>query len=265
MVYRPVRSLVTGASSGIGAAFARALAARGSDLVLVARRTDRLRELAAELEGAHGIRTEVVTADLSRPAAGTALREAVAGEIDTVVNNAGFGAHGPFADEDPETIERLIAVDVAAVASVSRAFLPAMRDAGRGAIVNLASTAAFQPVPLMAVYGAAKAFVLSLSEALWQEARPYGVKVLAIAPGFTGTEFFDIAGNEGATVGRMRGPEDVARTALRALDRRSTPPHVVDGAGNAVSAVAARLSPGRLTLPVVERLMRLPESGPPRA
>lgn len=256
MAHRASRSLVTGASSGIGAAFARALAARGSDLVLVARRTDRLRELASELEGAHGIRAEVVTADLSEPAAGRALRAAISGDVDTVINNAGFGDHDALVDADPEVLERMIAVDVTALVDITRAFLPAMLQRRHGAIVNIASTAGFQPVPLMAVYGASKAFVLSFSEAVWQEAKPHGVKVLALAPGFTGTEFFEVAGNADATVGIPRTPADVAATGLRALDRRSTPPHVVDGAGNAVSAVASRLAPRRAVIPVVGRLMR---------
>lgn len=256
MAYRPARSLVTGASSGIGVAFAHALAARGSDLVLVARREDRLRSLATELEGAHGIRAEVVPADLSLPGAGRMLRERVEGTVDTVVNNAGFGAHGPLAEEDPEVLERMIAVDVTAVVDLTRAFLPAMLEARHGAIVNIASTAAFQPVPLMAGYGAAKAFVLSFTEAVWQETRPHGVKALALAPGFTSTEFFDVAGNGEATIGRPRTPAQVVATGLRALDRRSTPPHVIDGAGNAISAIASRLSPRRAVLPVVERLMR---------
>lgn len=257
MAYLPTRSLVTGASSGIGAAFARALAARGSDLVLVARRTDRLRDLADELHAAHGIRAEVVTADLSRPRAGRDLRERIDGDIDTVINNAGFGAHGPVADEDPEVLERLVAVDVTAVVDVTRAFLPELLARRRGAIVNIASTAAFQPVPLMAAYGAAKAFVLSFSQATWQEARRSGVKVLALAPGFTTTEFFDIAGNAEAGHGTEQTPDEVVATGLRALDRGSTPPVVVSGAANAVGAAVSPLAPRRLVLRTVERMMRV--------
>lgn len=257
MTYRATRSLVTGASSGIGAAFARGLAARGSDLVLVARRTDRLTALAAELEAAHGIRAEVITADLAKPAAGRALRKTIDGDVDTVINNAGFGDHGPLVAAHPEVLERMIAVDVAALVDLTRAFLPAMVERGHGAIVNIASTASFQPVPLMAAYGASKAFVLSFSEAMWQETKPHGVKVLALAPGFTATEFSDVAGNAEVTVGVARSAEDVVATGLRALDRRFTPPRVVDGAGNAISAVAASIAPRRAVLPTVERLMRL--------
>jgi short-subunit dehydrogenase len=259
MSYQPRRSLVTGASSGIGAAFARRLAARGSDLVLVARRADRLDALAEELRAAHRVRVDVHPADLAKPGAGRSLRTVIEGDVDTVINNAGLGAHGPLAEADPETLERMIAVDVAAVVDVTRAFLPPMIASGSGAIVNVASTAAFQAVPLMAVYGASKAFVLSFTEAVWHEARPHGVRVTALAPGFTDTEFFDVAGNAEATVGRVRTPDSVAAAGLHALDRRATPPHVVAGVDNAIGAVAARLSPRRLVIPVVGRLMRLPD------
>lgn len=247
-MYRPARTLITGASSGIGAAYARAFAARGSDLVLVARRTDRLQALADELEAAHGIRAEVHTADLSLPAAGRALREAVAGEVDAVINNAGFGVHSLLVDTDPQLLEREIAVDVTALVDITRAFLPAMTAAGRGAIVNVASTAAFQPIPRMAVYGAAKSFVLSFTRAVWDEARGHGVKVLAVAPGATRTEFFDVVGTESAAVGRYQTVDDVVRTTLRALDRKRTPPSVVSGVVNKIGAGVVRFVPaGALT------------------
>ncbi len=247
-MYRPTRTLITGASAGIGAAYAHAFAARGSDLVLVARRTDRLRALAAELEAAHGIRAEVHTADLSLPGAGRALRAAVDGEVDAVINNAGFGVHSLLADTDPELLEREIAVDVTALVDVTRAFLPGMLERRRGAIVNVASTAAFQPIPRMAVYGASKAFVLSFTRAVWDEARRHGVKVLAVAPGATRTEFFDVVGTEAAAVGRYQTPEDVVRTTLRALDRGRTPPSVVSGTVNKLGAWVTRFVPaGTLT------------------
>lgn len=212
MAHRASRSLVTGASSGIGAAFARALAARGSDLVLVARRTDRLRELASELEGAHGIRAEVVTADLSEPAAGRALRAAISGDVDTVINNAGFGDHDALVDAEPEVLEHMIAVDVTALVDITRAFLPAMLQRRHGAIVNIASTAGFQPVPLMAVYGASKAFVLSFSEAVWQEAKPHGVRCWRSHPV-----------SPGPSSSRSRATR-MPRWASRALRRMSRPP-----------------------------------------
>lgn len=256
-MYNPTRVLVTGASSGLGAAYARAFAARGADLVLVARRVDRLEALAAELEAAHGIRAEVLPADLSLPGAGRALRAAVSGEVDAVINNAGFGSHDLLVDADPELLEREIAVDVTALVDITRAFLPELLQRGRGAIVNIASTAAFQPIPRMAVYGAAKAFVLSFTRAVWAEARPHGVKVLAVAPGATRTEFFDVVGTEAAAVGRVQQPDDVIRVTLRALDRRRTPSTVVSGAANAFTAWGTRLVPADALTRMAGRLVEI--------
>jgi len=255
MPFTPTRSLVTGASSGIGAAFARALAERGSDLVLVARREDRLRALAEELTSRHGIRVEVVPADLAEPGIGAQLR-ARTGPVDLLVNNAGFATHGPLADADPERLEQEIDVDVRALVSLTRAYLPDQIAAGRGGLVNVASTAAFQPVPGMAGYGAAKAFVLSFTEAVWHEARPHGVKVLSLSPGSTRTEFFDVVGTRSAAVGRFQTPETVAAIALRALDARRTGPGVVCGAANATTAWLTRFMPRRLVIDVSARMVR---------
>jgi len=170
------------------------------------------------------------------------------GDVDAVINNAGFGVHSLLAETDPELLEREIAVDVTALVDVTRAFLPAMLERGRGAIVNVASTAAFQPIPRMAVYGASKAFVLSFTRAVWDEARRHGVKVLAVAPGATRTEFFDVVGTESAAVGRYQTAEDVVRTTLRALDRSRTPSTVVSGGVNKVGAWVTRFVPaGPLT------------------
>jgi short-subunit dehydrogenase len=254
-MYQPTRTLITGASAGIGAAYARAFAARRSDLVLVARRTDRLKALADELEAAHGIRAEVHTADLSLPGAGRALRAAIEGDVDAVINNAGFGVHSLLVDTDAELLEREIAVDVTALVDITRAFLPAMLEQGRGAVVNVASTAAFQPIPRMAVYGASKSFVLSFTRAVWDEARSHGVKVLAVAPGATRTEFFDVVGTESAAVGRYQTAEDVVQTTLRALDRKRTPPSVVSGAVNKAGAWVVRFVPAATLTTMTGRLV----------
>jgi short-subunit dehydrogenase len=254
MAFTPTRSLVTGASSGIGAAFARALAARGSDLVLVARREDRLHALASELRSQYGITAEVVPADLSRSGIGPELRERT-GPVDTLVNNAGFATHGLLADSDHAKLEDEIHVDVRALVSLTGAYLPDQLAAGRGAVVNIASTAAFQPIPGMAVYGAAKAFVRSFTEAVWHEARPHGVKVLSVSPGATSTEFFDVVGTSSAAVGRFQTPEDVVATALRALDARRTPPGVVSGRGNAMTAAMTRFLPRRMLIDLSGRLV----------
>ncbi|GAB2485487.1 SDR family oxidoreductase [Promicromonospora xylanilytica] len=235
-------TVVTGASSGIGAAFARALAARGSDVVLVARRLDRLQDLASELERDHGVRATPIALDLSEPGVGQALAREVAAHGLTVtglVNNAGFGTDGPFHEEDPDRLRDEIAVDVASLVDISRAFIEPLRQSGRGILVNVASMAAYLPGPDMAVYSAAKAFVLSFTEALWYESRSSGLRVLSLAPGLTRTEFFDdLAG--GAYQGSYQTPEQVVETGLRSLDRGNRRPSVVSGRGNAFAAGLGR-------------------------
>lgn len=260
MSYTPRRALITGASSGIGAAFARAFAARGADVVLVARRADRLDSLAAELGSAHGVEARTLVLDLAQPGVGAILAERLgpAAPIDTVINNAGFGTRSPLAREDPALIEREIAVDVTALVSITRAFLPPMIERGRGAIINVASTASYQPVPGMAVYSASKAFVRTFTEAVWHEARPAGVKVLSLSPGPTRTEFFDVVGTEDAAVGAFQTAEQVVNTALRALDKRSTPPSAISGAANRLSAASVRLVPRRLVLDIAARAVAGP-------
>lgn len=253
--YRPGRSLVTGASSGIGAEFARALAARGSDLVLVARREDRLTALANELEQNHGIHCRTVAWDLSEDASGRRLREIVPEQIDLVVNNAGFAVQGPFADGDADDFERLIAVDIRAVVDICSAFLPDMIHRRDGTIVNVASTTAFQPVPSLAVYAAAKAFVLSFSQSLWYESAQHGVRVFALNPGPTRTEFFDVIGDTAAAAGTYQTPAEVVATALRTLDARRSRPQVISGRRNTVQAIAAGLVPARVLLPTLARML----------
>lgn len=254
MTFTPNRSLVTGASSGIGTAFARALAERGSDLVLVARREDRLRALAEELGSRYSILAEVVPADLARPAIGQQLRNQT-GPIDLLINSAGFATYGPVAASDPSQLEGEIDVDVRALVSITRAYLPDMIGAGYGGVVNIASTAAFQPVPGMAVYSAAKAFVRSFSEAVWHEASPYGVKVLALSPGATRTEFFDVVGTTSAAVGRFQSADAVAAIGLRALDARRTPPGIVCGPANKVAAALSRFLPRRAVIAATARMV----------
>ncbi len=236
--------LITGASAGIGSEFARQLARRGADLVLVARREDRLEALAAQLRTAHGVQAHVIAADLSRPGIGSRLAEEVENigvTVTSVINNAGFATYGPFHEEDPERLRQEIAVDVTAVVDISRAFIEQLRTRGDGFLVNVASMAAYTATPLMSVYGATKAFVLSFTEALWVESRGTGLRVMALSPGATRTEFFDVAGSEKAAGGsRMRTAADVVTTALAALDRKTTPASVIVGRGNRVTAFATR-------------------------
>ncbi|MEU3302485.1 SDR family oxidoreductase [Streptomyces sp. NPDC006678] len=257
--YHGQTTLITGASAGLGAEFARRLATRGSDLVLVARRRERLEELAAELRARHRIQVHVVEMDLATDNPGQALAERMERlgvHVTSVINNAGFAGFGPFHQADPVRLRQEIAVDVTAVVDISRAFIEQLRTAGRGVLVNVASMAAYQPNPRMAVYGATKAFVLSLTEALWEESRGTGLRVLALSPGATRTEFFDVAGTEQAAGGtRLASPADVVRTALTALDRRNPPPSVIAGRMNRVMGfLARRLATRRQVIRAIGRL-----------
>ncbi len=237
-------ALITGASAGLGAEFARQLAKRGQRLVLAARRGDRLEALAGELGNARA-----VTIDLSqRGAAGELLRDIEqAGErVDLLVNNAGFGLYGRVADLDAGRQREMIDLNCGALLELARAVLPPMIGRKSGAILNVASTAAFQPGPGMAVYFATKAFVLSLSEALHEEARPHGVRVTALCPGPTKTEFGEVAGFVGnRTVDRwsMDSPT-VVRAGLAGLDRGQAV--AIPGALNKTGAVSAQLAPRAL-------------------
>jgi short-subunit dehydrogenase len=239
---RPV-ALITGASMGIGEAFADALAARGYALVLAARSSDALERIAARLRAAHGIEAQAIPADLRDPAAVERLvaqAEARFGRIDLLVNNAGFGAHGRFAALDGANQIDMIRLNVESLVALSHAVLPGMIARGSGGIINIGSTAAFQPVPYMAVYGATKAFVLSFSEALHEEYRARGITVLALNPGQTATNFFRVAGDV-PNMGEVRTPADVVATGLRAYDARRS--YVVDGVQNRVLAFSSRLLP----------------------
>ncbi|MEU2358523.1 SDR family NAD(P)-dependent oxidoreductase [Streptomyces misionensis] len=248
--YRSQTTLITGASSGIGVAFAHALAARGSNVVLVARRLDRLEALAEELAATHGVEATAIAGDLSVPGAGEALVKETADRglnVTSLVNNAGFGTYGPFHNEDPARLQEMITVNVGSVVDLSRAFIGPLRAAGTGVLVNVASLAAHFPVPNMAAYAASKAFVLSFTEALWQESLDSGLRVLALSPGLTRTEFFDAISSPGASAGgSFQTPEQVVTAALRALDRRLPPPALVSGFRNRLMANAGRLLTPRL-------------------
>ncbi len=244
----PGTALVTGASSGIGEQFARQLAAQGHDLLLVARREGRLASLRTELIAAHPERRiDVLATDLSVAGSGEAVAAFAAERgivVDVLVNNAGVGSHDSFVHEDPAALARQIQLNCATPVDLTARFLPAMLaaedGAGRGAVVNVASTAAFQPVPSMAVYGATKAFVLSFTEALWAETRTSGVRVLALCPGATETAFFTTTGAEFLTRGRQ-SPQVVVATALGAL--AGSRAVVVPGLGNRLNSAAHRLLP----------------------
>jgi len=250
--------VITGASSGIGASFARALAARGSNLILVARRFDRLAALADELKQAHEITAIAIALDLASPTAGADLHTAVANtglRATSLINNAGFGTFGPFIDEDPARLAQEIAVDIATPVQLTSVFLPDLIAAGNGFLINVASMAAYTPTPRMAVYGAAKAFVLSFTESLWAELRGTGVTAFALSPGATRTEFNSVVGTDDATAGaRMRTPENVVVTAMAHLEARNPGPSVIDGASNRIVASLGRLLSRRTTVTMMHRL-----------
>ncbi len=250
-------TLVTGASSGIGAEFARQLGRRGSDLVLVARRADRLEALAAELRTAHGVAVTVLACDLTEPGAATRVAAEVRERglrLTGLVNNAGFGTHTPFEQEDPEQLRTEITLDVQVVVELTRAFIDDLRAADRGILINVASMAAYTPVPRMAVYGAAKAFVLSFTEALWYEHRGTCLRVLALSPSATETEFFDTAGTEAAGGQRLQTPRQVVETALRTLDRRDPPPSIAVGRANRLMLALGRLASRKRSVVLMGRL-----------
>ncbi|MFG1790290.1 SDR family NAD(P)-dependent oxidoreductase [Nocardia sp. NPDC049149] len=237
-------ALVTGASSGIGAEFAAALAARGDDLVLVARSLPRLEALAAQLRQRHGGRVEVIGQDLTAPdAAARVANELAARElsVDILINNAGFGSAGRFEDLDADREQEQLMVNVVALSGLTRRLIPGMLARGSGEIVNVASTAALQPAPYFATYASGKAFVLNFSLALWSEYHGRGIKVLAVCPGPTETAFFDVVGTRDAAIGgRLGTAADVVGAALRALERNKG--YIVPGRAN---FAAAHLMPRR--------------------
>lgn len=231
---------------------------RGYDVVLVARREGRLTELAERLAADHGTRSTVLPADLADPGAPARLVAELESRgllVDALVNSAGFGTYGRFADEDPERITAELQVNVAALTLLSRLLLPDLVAARRGILVNVASTAAYQPGPSFAVYAATKAYVRSLTEALWQEHRGSRLRVLALAPGPAETEFFGVAGSDAFRVGQVLTVPEIVDVAFRVLDRRNPPPSVVAGLRNKVTAVAAGLVPRRVALAVAGRLV----------
>ena len=252
-------AVVTGASSGIGAEIARVLATRGYGVTLVARRADRLDSLAAELRG-RGVRAEVLATDLGDRSARSELLGRVAAlglEPLVLVNNAGFSTTGPVHSSDPERELAMIEVDVATVADLCSRFVPGMVERGRGAVLNVASTAAFQPLPGQAGYAACKAFVLSYTRSLHGELAGRNVTATALCPGPVRTEFGDVAGftpeeSEGALPSFMwESAEAVARCGVDAMTKGE--PVAIPGTANRVSAMLATITPKRLLVPILAK------------
>jgi short-subunit dehydrogenase len=215
--YGPV-ALVTGASSGIGRAFAQVLAARGLDVMLLARRVDRLETLAAQLEGEHGVRAIVCPVDLTKPDAASTILDAAAGlDVGLVVSNAGFGLKGEHAANDPQAIADMIAVNCITPALLTRGFIPRLRARGKGGVILTGSVEGLIGCPYSAAYSASKGFVTNLGEALWAELSPEGIDVLTILPGATATEAAGLQGIDISRLQNVMSPDDVARLALDAL------------------------------------------------
>jgi short-subunit dehydrogenase len=252
-------ALITGASSGIGEAFAWELAKRQMNLVLVARSEAKLQQLAQQLAEKFKIQVEVLVEDLSLPGAAKAVFEAVTQKgltVHLLINNAGFGDCGAFADRQLNRQVEMIQLNIVALVELTHLFLPQMQQRRSGAIINVASTAAFQPLPYLSVYAASKAFVLSFSEALWAENRSCGVRVLAVCPGPTETNFFKTAefpqSAAGASVGRYASSEEVAIVALQALEK-DQPTVVTGGLANQVIVNLPRLLPRETLVSAVEK------------
>jgi short-subunit dehydrogenase len=247
-------AVITGASSGLGAIFADQLAERGHSLVLAGRDENRLKAVAHRINQ----NAEVVVGDLGTDEGIDDLIAHLADrDVEVLVNNAGFGTYGPFAEVDARREHELVAVNVDALVRLTHAVLPGMLARGRGGILNVASTIAFQPGPYQATYGASKAFVLSLSQALWAETRGTGVTVTALCPGPTRTGFVDALGEDvshTAIYRRLAAPEPVVAAGLKALDRGKAV--VVSGWRNRFMSTFARLGPGWLSARVAGRMLR---------
>jgi short-subunit dehydrogenase len=249
-------ALVTGASAGIGLALAKELAAGGTNLVLTARRKDRLEELAAALRSQHKVKTEVFVADLSQadaPEKIFAFTEEKGIEIDLLINNAGFGHYGEFPSVETQCLLDMVQVNCNAVVHLTRLYLPEMVARRRGDVLILASTASFQAVPYISTYAATKAFDLLFAEGLAEEMKPYGIRVCALCPGSTETEFHVVAGQD-QFIRKAETAEKVAHTGLKALAAGKS--YVISGLGNYLGAHGERLVPRRFVTKVAAGMFK---------
>jgi short-subunit dehydrogenase len=250
-------AVVTGASAGIGRALAAELAAGGAHLVLTARRRDRLEELAREFATKYGIRAEICTADLTQhsgPEEIFAFTKGKGIDVELLVNNAGFGLYGEFSRMDLARLLEMVQVNVAAVVHLTHLYLQPMIARKRGDILIVASTASFQGVPYLTTYGATKGFDLLFAEALAEETRMYGIRVCALCPGSTTSEFHSVAGQPKRILRKQETPEKVARTGLRAL--ASGKSYVISGGRNYLGAHIQRLFPRSLATRIVGKMFR---------
>ncbi len=249
-------ALVTGASAGIGVALAEELAFGGTNLVLTARRKDRLEGLAQRLASTYEVQTEVFPADLADPAAPEkifAFTKQKGIDIDLLINNAGFGLYAEFPSADQRRLLDMVQVNCAAVVHLTRLYLPEMVARRRGDVLILASTASFQGVPYISTYAATKAFDLLFAEGLAEEVKPYGIRVCALCPGSTESEFHVVSGQE-KFIRRAETAKKVAHTGLKALAAGKS--YVISGLGNYLGAHGERLVPRRFVTKVAARMFR---------
>jgi len=254
-------ALVTGASAGIGWALAEQLAAGGANLVLTARRVDRLTKLAGDLSTKHGIKTEAFAADLAQPGAPREIHAFTTGkgiEVELLINNAGFGVFGYIHENDEARLLEMVQVNCAAVVHLTRLYTPAMVQRRHGDVMIVASTAAFQAVPFIAAYAATKAFDLIFAEGIAEELRPFGVRVCALCPGSTTTEFQQVAHQPDRAFRVAETAEKVARVGLEGLAAGKS--CVISGARNNLMVEAERLAPRRFIAKMAAKMMR-PDEG----
>ena len=252
-------ALVTGASAGIGKALAEELARGGTNLVLTARRRERLEELARNLAAQNKVEVRVFVADLAVPDGPETIFEFTTAqgiEVELLINNAGFGVYGEFADRDARRLTEMVQVNCIAAVHLTRLYLPRMVAQGHGDVMILASTAAFQAVPFISTYAATKAFDLLFAEGLAEEVKPHGVRVCALCPGSTESEFAEVAGQTHLTFSKNRREtaEKVARTGLRALAAGKS--YVISGVGNYFGVQGQRLVPRRFVTRVAANMFR---------
>lgn len=251
-------ALITGASSGIGKAFAQQLAARNTNLVLVARSQEKLHQLTKELQENHNIQVEVIVKDLTEPHAAQAIFDATQSKgltIDLLINNAGFGDYGDFASSHGEKQIKIVHLNIVALVDLTHKFLPLMRQRQSGSIINVSSITAFQPMPYLSVYAASKAFIVSFSQALWAENRPYGIRVLVTCPGPIETNFFaeaNFPSNLAGSKEQMFTSEEVVQQSLKALENWQ-PAVVIGDVKTQIRTILARIVPRKILLNMLAR------------
>lgn len=252
-------ALITGASSGIGAAFAIELASRKTDVVLVARSEAKLQQLSQQLQEKFGVKTEVIVQDLTQKSATQSVYDLISQKglsIDLLINNAGFGDYGEFTERELQKQIEMIQLNITALVELTYLFLPQMKQRGSGEIINVSSIAGFQPLPYMSVYAATKAFVLSFSEALWAENKETGVRILALCPGATESDFFKNAEFPSSFATKngtgYTSTDEVVKDALKALEKNQST-IVTGGIANQLIVNVPRFLPRDLLVKAVKK------------